>query len=159
MVAAHAPALVISLLDPDWPFPELGESYRDRHLRLELHDICLPRPGLVVPEAAHVRDLLRFLESWDRTSPLLIHCQAGISRSTATAYVAACFGHPEQDEYQIALALRRAAPLARPNSTIVALADREMGRDGRMLAAIERTGADLDWPDIGEGEAFAFSLP
>ena len=159
MVAAHAPALVISLLDPDSLFPDLGASYHDRHLRISVHDICLPQRGLVVPEATHVRELLRFLATWDRSRPLLIHCQAGISRSTATAYVAACLAHPDQDEYQLALTLRRTAPLARPNSTIVALADREMGRGGRMIAAIERTGADLTWPGVEEGESFVFSLP
>ena len=159
MVATHAPALVISLLDPDAPFPDLGESYQDRHMRIPVHDICLPQQGLVVPEATHVRELLRFLAGWDRSRPLLIHCQAGISRSTATAYVAACLAHPDQDEYQLALTLRRAAPLARPNGTIVALADREMGREGRMVAAIERTGKDLTWPGVEEGEAFTFSLP
>ena len=158
MVETHAPALVISLLDPECTFPDLGEPYRDRHLRIAAHDICLPQRGLVVPEATHVRELLRFLATWDRSQLLLIHCQAGISRSTATAYIAACFAHPEQDEYQIALALRRAAPLSRPNSTIVALADREMGRGGRMLAAIEQTGADLEWPEVEEGEAFTLSL-
>jgi predicted protein tyrosine phosphatase len=159
MVEAHAPALVISLLDPDSPFPDLGESFQQRHLRNPVHDICLPQPGLVVPAATHVRTLLRFLTTWDRGQPLLIHCQAGISRSTATAYIAACFAHPDQDEYQLALALRRTAPLARPNSTIVALADDEMGREGRMIAAIERTGKDLTWPGVEEGESFTFSLP
>ena len=40
----------------------------------------------------------------------------------------------------IAQALRRASPTATPNIRIVSLADRLLGRDGRMIAAIETIG-------------------
>ncbi len=40
----------------------------------------------------------------------------------------------------IAQALRRASPTATPNIRIVSLADRLLGRDGRMVAAIETIG-------------------
>jgi predicted protein tyrosine phosphatase len=154
MVALHQPARVISLLDPDWPFPDLGDRYRGRHLRLRVHDICIAEDQLVAPGAAHVRALLEFLGGWSRERPLLIHCRAGISRSTATAFIAACFVNPGTDEHEIALALRRAAPLARPNTTLVALADAEMGRNGRMTTAMLTTGRDLPWPEVDEGVPF-----
>jgi predicted protein tyrosine phosphatase len=156
MVALHQPARVISLLDPDWPFPDLGDRYHGRHLRLQVHDILNAEDHLVVPEASHVRALLEFLDGWTRERPLLIHCRAGISRSTATAFIAACFVNPGADEHEIALALRRAAPLARPNATLIALADAEMGRGGRMTAAIFTTGKDLPWPEVEEGVPFHF---
>lgn len=154
MIARHQPGRVISLLDPAWPFPELGDRYQGRHLRLQVHDICQADEHLVVPGVSHVRALLEFLGGWTRERPLLIHCRAGISRSTATAFIAACFANPGTDEYQIALALRRAAPQARPNTTLVALADAEMGRGGRMTAAIFTTGRDLPWPEVEEGVPF-----
>jgi predicted protein tyrosine phosphatase len=154
MVALHQPARVISLLDPDWPFPDLGDRYQGRHLRLKVHDICNAEDHLVVPGSSHVRAVLEFLDGWARERPLLIHCRAGISRSTATAFIAACFVNPGTDEQEIALALRRAAPLARPNATLVALADAEMGRGGRMTAAILTTGRDLPWPEVDEGVPF-----
>jgi len=154
MIARHQPGRVISLLDPESPFPDLGDQYRGRHLRLQVHDICNAAEDLVAPGASHVRALLGFLGGWTREQPLLIHCRAGISRSTATAFIAACFVNPGADEYAIATALRRAAPLARPNATLVALADAEMGRGGRMTAAIFSTGRDLLWPGVEEGEPF-----
>jgi len=158
MIACHQPGRVISLLDPEWPFPDLGDRYRERHLRLQVHDICDAQDDLVAPGVSHVRALLEFLGGWTRERPLLIHCRAGISRSTATAFIAACFVNPGTDEHQIALALRQAAPLARPNTTLVALADAEMGRGGRMTAAILRTGKDLPWPEVEEGEPFHFDV-
>ncbi len=64
----------------------------------------------------------------------------GISRSTASAYAAVCALNPERDENSIAQALRHASPTATPNIRIVSLADQFLGRDGRMIAAIETIG-------------------
>jgi predicted protein tyrosine phosphatase len=64
----------------------------------------------------------------------------GISRSTASAYASVCALNPQRDETDIAQALRRASPTATPNIRIVALADRLLGRGGRMVAAIEAIG-------------------
>jgi predicted protein tyrosine phosphatase len=69
-----------------------------------------------------------------------MHCYAGISRSTAGAYVAACALNPRRDELAIARALRLASPTATPNYRIVALADQALGRAGRMTTAIEHIG-------------------
>ena len=145
----------MSLLDPGFDFPELGPEYAGRHLRLAFHDIERADPPLVVPAAAHVDRLLGFLAGWREGESLLVHCRAGISRSTATAYVAACWRNPEVPERAIAEALRAAAPLARPNGRLVALADARMGRGGRMSAAIEVTGRALPWLDVDEGNPFS----
>ena len=131
--------------------PSIGP---DRHLRLAMNDICEPQPGLVLPCVGHVDDLIRFAREWDRQAPLLIHCWAGISRSTAAAYIALCSLNPEGTEHDLAWALRRASPTAYPNRLLVALADEALGRDGRMITAVE---------DIGRGqiveEAQVFALP
>ena len=154
MIALHRPGRVISLLDPEWTFPELGPQYLDRHLRLGFHDVHVPAANHVLPSAEQIGDLLRFLTAWDRTDPLLIHCRAGIGRSPAAAFIAACFGNPHTHEHEIAQALRRASPLARPNETLIRLADSQMGRCGRMSEAIATTGWDLPWIDVEEGEPF-----
>jgi predicted protein tyrosine phosphatase len=154
MVATYAPERVVSLLDPDFRFPELGAAYRDRHLRLHLHDVHDPAPGQVAPAVAHVTELLEFLARWQRTAPLLIHCRAGIGRSTATAFIAACQHNPAIDEFAIALELRRASPLARPNQVLVGLADAALGRHGRMANAIEDTGRHLQWHGLDENVPF-----
>ncbi|HEX3709390.1 MAG TPA: protein tyrosine phosphatase, partial [Pseudolabrys sp.] len=84
--------------------------------------------------------LIDFVGGWDRAAPMVVHCFAGISRSTAGAYVAACALNPRRNERDIAWAIRRASPTAQPNARIVSIADMLLGRDGRMVEAIETLG-------------------
>jgi predicted protein tyrosine phosphatase len=69
-----------------------------------------------------------------------VHCYAGISRSTASAFAAACALNPHRDEALIARQIRKASASAYPNRRIVALADQALGRDGRMLRALDEIG-------------------
>ena len=110
------------------------------HLILGMDDISAPLDGYVMPGDEHVRRLIAFALSWDRRRPMVVHCYAGISRSTAGAYVAACALNPRRDEVAIARDLRRASPTATPNARIVSLADEMLGRAGRMVAAIDAIG-------------------
>jgi predicted protein tyrosine phosphatase len=112
----------------------------ERHLMLGMDDISEPLEGYIIPDDAHVSKLLSFVRAWDRAAPLVIHCYAGISRSTAGAYVTCCALNPHRDEAAIARALRRASPTATPNIRIVTLADNVLGRGGRMVKAIETIG-------------------
>jgi len=112
----------------------------EHHLRLRLHDISAPLDGYIMPGEEHVADLIRFVRDWDRRAPLVVHCYMGISRSTASAYASVCALNPRRNEAAIAQALRCASPTATPNMRIVTLADKLLGRDGRMVAAIETIG-------------------
>ncbi|HEY2534060.1 MAG TPA: tyrosine phosphatase family protein [Xanthobacteraceae bacterium] len=112
----------------------------ENHLWLRLHDIAAPLNGYIVPDEEHVAELLSFVRRWDRRAPLVVHCFAGISRSTASAYASICALSPHRDEESVAQALRRASPTATPNIRIVSLADRLLERKGRMIAAIEAIG-------------------
>ena len=80
------------------------------------------------------------MHGWDRKAPLVVHCYAGISRSTASAFTAACALNPHRDEIAIARQIRAASPIAQPNRRIVMLADKALGREGRMLRAIDAMG-------------------
>jgi predicted protein tyrosine phosphatase len=115
----------------------------ENHLLLDMDDINDHIEGYVAPAEQHVGDLLRFVRSWDRANPLVVHCYAGISRSTAGAFVTACALNPQRDEATIARALRAASHTATPNLRIVTLADRMLGRDGRMVAAIRSIGPGM----------------
>jgi predicted protein tyrosine phosphatase len=110
------------------------------HLVLGMDDVVAPIEGYVPPAHEHVTQLIDFVRAWDRAAPMVVHCYAGISRSTAGAFVAACALNPARSELGIAQAIRRASPSAMPNARIVALADRALARNGRMIAAIERIG-------------------
>ncbi len=148
---------VVSLLDPGTPFPVVSDIDQQRHLCIEVHDIEADMEGLDALCDARIKRVLEFVGEWDRAAPILIHCYAGISRSTATAFITACAQNPGADEEAIALALRVASPSASPNRRFIAMADAELGRGGRMSRAIENIGRGGNWFDIGE--ATPFSIP
>src|SRR5436305_417027 len=147
LVTSRAPERVVSLLDPEATFPEFGSAYVGRHLRLRLHDVHIATACQVGAVAKHIDDLLVFLAQWQRHAPILIHCRAGMGRSPAAAFIAACFYNPGVDELQVARALRRLSPTSRPNESLIAFADEALGRGGRMTAAIVETGRGLPWPE------------
>ncbi len=110
------------------------------HLRIQVDDINEPADGFVAPSHDHVERALAFVRNWDRAAPMVIHCYAGISRSTASAFMAACALNPHRDEFSIARQIRAASPTAYPNRLIVSLADQVLGRDGRMIRALDEMG-------------------
>lgn len=124
-----------------------------RHLTLSFHDIAEARPGLVAPDAAIMQAILDFARA-ARDNDILIHCLAGISRSSAAAYAIAC-DHNPGFERQIADELRRRALSVTPNRLMVALADELLGRNGRMTEAIHRIGRGAD---ACEGEPYRLPL-
>jgi predicted protein tyrosine phosphatase len=73
---------------------------------------------------------------------MVVHCFAGVSRSSAAALAIACERNPDAPELEIALTLRRLAPHAYPNRRITALADEMLGRRGRLIDAVEAMGRD-----------------
>lgn len=125
-------SLVTARSQPPTP-PEVDGS---RHLRLELDDISTPSPGQVLPGAAQIRELIEFLSGCEREAPILLHCIAGVSRSTAAALVALVLD-AEGREAEAVDRLGEAAPHAWPNRRIVALADEILSRDGRLVAALD----------------------
>jgi predicted protein tyrosine phosphatase len=131
---------VVSLIGDEASIERPSAIVAENHLWLRLHDISAPLDGYIMPDEEHIADLLRFVRRWDRCAPLVVHCYAGISRSTASAFASVCALSPHRDEKNVALALRRASPTASPNMRIVSLADRLLGRGGRMVAAIETIG-------------------
>jgi predicted protein tyrosine phosphatase len=131
---------VVSLIGDEVRMPRPAAIAAQNHLWLRLHDISTPLDGYIMPDEDHVADLLRFVRGWDRRSPLVVHCYMGISRSTASAFASVCALNPHRDEAAVARALRRASPTATPNARIVSLADRLLGRNGRMITAIETIG-------------------
>ena len=134
-----------------------GEDHRavacDRHLELSFHDITETMPGLVAPDRAIIQAILDFGRG-ARDNKMLIHCWAGISRSSAAAYVIACDCNPGF-ERNIAEELRRRAPSVTPNRLMVSVADDLLGRSGRMTDAVHRMGRGAD---AFEGEAYQLPL-
>jgi len=152
----HRPSHVISLLSPDMMMDADERLDTGAHLRLSLNDITSEKTGLVAPKVEHMTRLTQFIEIWGRINPtqkgpLFIHCYAGVSRSPAASYTALCMLNPDVDESNLARALRSVNRAATPNPMMIKLADDLLGREGRMVAAIEQIGrGENAW----EGEVF-----
>ncbi len=146
---------MVSLINAGTPVERPQSIAADNHLFLGFNDIVDPVEGLVPPGEAHVSSLLDFVQDWDKSAPLVIHCWAGISRSTAGAFITACALTPDADEAKLASVLRARAPSATPNARLVAIADRMLARDGRMIEAIRAIGRGAD---AFEGTPFEMPL-
>lgn len=146
---------LLSLLAPGTAMNRPASIAEANHLFLSLHDIAEAQEGMTLPGEAHMRTLLDFAGAWDRSKPLVINCYAGISRSTASAYIIAAALQPSRDERELARDLRLVSPSATPNPRLIALADDMLGRRGRMVEAIQAIGRGAD---AFEGVPFALEL-
>lgn len=154
-VAAAQAARLVTLLSAGTPFERPAAIAPANHLLLSINDIVDEQAGMVAPGRAHVEALLSFVRGWDRATPLVVNCFAGISRSTAAAYITAAALAPARDEAELAQTLRRLSPSATPNLRLVRHADAILGRQGRMVAAVEAIGRGAD---ACEGTPFALAI-
>src|SRR5439155_23070713 len=149
-VARAQASHLVSLINDNTPVTRPQSISAGNHLFLGVNDIVEPMEGMVLPAEDHVRDLIAFVDNWDRQRPIVVHCFAGISRSTAAAYITLCAVNAARNEGEIARHIRSASRFASPNPLIVALGDRLLGRGGRMVEAIAA---------IGRGEEAIESVP
>jgi predicted protein tyrosine phosphatase len=139
-IESHAPSHIVTLLSSGYMIDTPKGFSAERHLRLSMHDIAdegMPES----PVSGHVAELIAFGRGWDASAPMLVHCWAGISRSTAAAYTLLCDRAGSGSEQDIAQLLRERAPHAQPNRLIVRLADQALDRNGAMVRAIDSIGS------------------
>jgi predicted protein tyrosine phosphatase len=154
-VRATGARSLVTLIDKGTSVSRPSGIAAGQHLVVVLSDIVVELEGHTLPAKSHVEELLAFVRRWDQTGPLLIHCWAGVSRSTAAAFIAACALRPHRNEAEIAQAVRANSPTATPNPRLVAIADALLGRSGRMVDAIEKIGRGRN---CFEGAPFALEL-
>ena len=70
--------------------------------------------GYIAPGEEHMAQLIDFALDWGGQGPMVVHCWAGISRSTAAAYTALCAINPDAPEELIARACARPRPRPTP---------------------------------------------
>jgi predicted protein tyrosine phosphatase len=130
---------VLSILDPGSPEPEALSAF-DRHHRIELrfHDVIEANPGCVVPEKLDVEQLLSFGRDLQeaRGKHLLVHCHAGVSRSTAAATLILAQARPDRPAEELLKAVVRQRPRAWPNLRILELGDTLLERRGQIVDAV-----------------------
>ena len=154
-VARSGADRVLSLLAAGTEVTRPASISRENHLHLVMHDIAVAQDGMTMPGEDHVRNLLNFARKWDRAKPMVVHCYAGISRSTASAYIIAAALAPKRDEVELAQTLRKLSPSATPNPRLIAVADTLLSRQGRMIEAIEAIGRGAD---AFEGTPFVLNI-
>jgi predicted protein tyrosine phosphatase len=132
---------VLSILDPDWPELEAFHAYAPhRRLELRFHDVIDPAPDWILPQQEHVERLLAFGrdlagEATSTGSHLLVHCHAGVSRSTAAAALLLVQAQPGRPAAAALAAIAAMRPRAWPNLRIIELGDTLLGRGGEIVAA------------------------
>ncbi|WP_117194227.1 tyrosine phosphatase family protein [Rhizobium terrae] len=151
----HGAREMVSLIAEKQDFHRPGVISAERHLKLAMNDIGFAGTGdLIAPNEAHVESLIAFVRDWDQTAPIVIHCWMGVSRSPAAAVIAALSLNPEEDDDALAARLRQVAPHATPNTRLIEIGDRLLGRGGRLTAAIKGIGRGAE----ADGRA-SFVLP
>jgi predicted protein tyrosine phosphatase len=132
---------VLSILDPDYPVPEaFGRFGEHEKLELRFHDVIEDDPGMEPPREGDVVRLLAFGRDLMAEPPndahLLVHCHAGISRSTASMALILAQGLPAVSAHEIMREIVRIRPKAWPNLRIVEMGDAMLGRNGEIVAAV-----------------------
>ena len=128
---------VLSILGPNSPDPpELAAFARHRRLILRFHDVIEPQPNQIAPTREDVERLLVFGRQVSETpeAHLLVHCRAGVSRSTAAALILLQV-HPEWPASAALHAVAAIQPRAWPNLLILEFGDALLGRNGEIVAA------------------------
>ena len=139
--AAAGVTHVLSIIDPDYPSPTEFGAYGE-HARLELRfdDIIEELPGRVAPQPEDVRRLLAFGRDLDAQMPsgahLLVHCHAGVSRSSASMSLLLAQATPERPGEEIFREILAIRPQIWPNLRIVEMGDAMLGRDGDLVRAV-----------------------
>jgi predicted protein tyrosine phosphatase len=129
---------VLSILDPDWPDPPEFDDYAPhRRLALRFHDIIEPIRGRRAPARDDVERLLAFGHELSdaETCHLLVHCHAGVSRSTAATALILAQAHPGRPAPEVFDAVSRIRPRAWPNLRLLEFGDELLGRGGEIVAA------------------------
>ncbi len=131
---------VLSILDPEWPVPEAFGGFGE-HAKLELrfHDVIEETPGRVAPERDDVEAILAFGRDLQgepaAAARLLVHCHAGVSRSTASMALMLAQARPSLPAERILQGVLGIRDKAWPNLRLLELGDALLGRNGTLPAA------------------------
>ena len=138
--SAIRPGRVVSIMAPgDAVVATPGWLPSSSHLHLGFDDVVATTDGYAAPSRLQMAQLIAFADGWTEAAPMLVHCMAGISRSSAAALIVAARRRPGR-EAELARRLRRVGPWFTPNETMVALADELLACDGRLREALAAMG-------------------
>jgi predicted protein tyrosine phosphatase len=133
---------VVSIGSPDTEAPDGFDADHPLHLRLQFDDVSSHDPGfgdrrIHPPQPNHVQKLLSASDEMLRADLIYCHCAAGVSRSTAAAFILRCDARPPGEEEAALEAVFEDRPMAAPNQLMVQYADAVLERGGDMIAALK----------------------
>jgi predicted protein tyrosine phosphatase len=131
---------VLSILDPEWPVPEAFGAFGEHEkLELRFHDVIDEVADQVPPTRDHVAAVLAFGRDLMAEPPqdahLLVHCHAGISRSSAAMTLILAQGLEHVSGRTILGEVLRIREKAWPNLRMMEMGDEMLGRGGELVAA------------------------
>lgn len=148
---------VLSILDPGMPDPTAFGAYGEHdRLALRFHDIIDDVPGMILPQRADVERVLQFgrglLAEPRPSAHLLVHCYAGISRSTASMILMLAQARPDRPAAEAMAQVQQIRPQAWPNLRIIEIGDAILGRNGDIVSAVRRHYGTVlgQRPEFGE---------
>jgi predicted protein tyrosine phosphatase len=125
---------VITIEDTTIEEPFRVEDDGPQQLVLRFDDISVPMDGYVEPDESHIHAALAFAYkiAKDTGGSILIHCHAGISRSSAIALaiIAQRLGRGKEEEAVHQLEMIN--PNCRPNKSLVWMTDEILKRDRKL---------------------------
>ena len=129
----------VSILDPEIEEPQSFATLAvDNLLKLRFHDVIEQQPAMAAPDVGHIAAILKFGTglSSHGAPRLLIHCHAGISRSTAAAIILLTQHGAEADAAVAQIVSVR--PKAWPNLRMIEIGDRMLKQENRLVKAVRR---------------------
>ena len=135
------PDSLISVVQESYQPDEKISSKINKHLRISIDDIVDKQLGKVIPTKKNVEILLKFFETMDLNKPTVIHCLAGISRSSACALI---LRRTQTDipDIELVSKFRSLMPHAHPNKLLIEYADSLLNRKGELIASLKKFPSD-----------------
>jgi predicted protein tyrosine phosphatase len=122
------PTKIISLLGHEIP------SQGPHHLILVFDDVAGVSSVYIHPTEEHLDQVLEFSKDFTDDDRVLVHCLAGISRSTAIA-IAIVMQHG-MDYYDAYNHVEMIRPILEPNKLIIRYVDAHFGLDGKLIEMV-----------------------
>lgn len=126
---------VLSIIDTHEPRPSALDGYKNiEHELIRFDDIVAEYPGFEACTQQHIEKLLGFGERVHARPDghVLVHCHAGISRSTAAAAILMSQFTPGNEE-EAFLKLLELRKHGWPNTRMIEFADRLLDRKGALM--------------------------
>ena len=136
LLASGWPSRTVTLLGPHRAAREgntkpMLYSTGPSHLRMFMDDVTFIAKKWIPPTQKHIRKIIAHLEDIKTNENILIHCRAGISRSTAIAIALLVYnGATPKQAFKY---VNKLSPAMDPNELILTHADNELGLNGALL--------------------------